>query len=169
MSLPALYPPGSTHPADPLFDQIAERLSEIHRSTFKDVAVRTGSSAETVRRYHQGQDPSSRFLARFAWAYGVDTEKLIFGPNPRENAKAALRLVDASAQMLIDELAKRVLAGEISFVSASDYSGSSTRDGSRSGSGYDKSSPFATTTGRAGVDPSISQSDAIRRQSLDAS
>lgn len=79
-------------------DGLHERLAEaVGERTFRGLAELTGTPAETVRRYMQGQAPSAEFLASVCSALRVSGDWLLTGRGPMrvDDVKAeALRRAD---------------------------------------------------------------------------
>ena len=74
--------------------------------TYRSLADLTGTNAETVRRYMQGQAPSVEFLAALCTALGINEQWLISGRGPmRANQLKSHVLKDASPSELLSAMA----------------------------------------------------------------
>jgi transcriptional regulator with XRE-family HTH domain len=74
--------------------------------TYRSLADLTGTNAETVRRYMQGQAPSVEFLAALCAALGINEQWLISGRGPmRANQLKTHVLKDASPSELLSAMA----------------------------------------------------------------
>lgn len=60
--------------------RFVERLQLVcGHEPYRQIAKKTASCPETVRRYMHGARPSVQFLARVCEAYGVSADWLLFG------------------------------------------------------------------------------------------
>lgn len=79
-------------------DGLHERLNDAAGSrSYKHLGELTGTNAESVRRYMQGQAPSVEFLSRLCEALGLSADWLLLGRGPmraEEVRGEALRSAD---------------------------------------------------------------------------
>lgn len=74
--------------------------------TYRSLAELTGSNAETVRRYMQGQAPSVEFLAALCTRLGISEQWLISGRGPMKASQLRSHaLKEASASELFSAMA----------------------------------------------------------------
>jgi transcriptional regulator with XRE-family HTH domain len=62
------------------------RLAVGEHATYRQVSDRTGTHAETVRRYMQGQAPSVEFVAALCRVFGISADWLLTGRGPMKAA-----------------------------------------------------------------------------------
>lgn len=88
---------------------LTERFHLVLRGeTCRQIARRTGCSAETVRRYLHGQSCSVEFLTRVCIAWDLSAEWLLFGRGrPKYIADGTPGLADANLAAILREVAKR--------------------------------------------------------------
>lgn len=66
--------------AEAWYASVRARLREsVGHRTYREIADRTGTHAETVRRYFDDGKPCARFLARLSESYGLSLEWLLLG------------------------------------------------------------------------------------------